>query len=139
MILADTSAWLEYDRPPAAAQDKRVRAPRRGDTTPLVTEPVIMEVTAGAQDAARADQLRRLLLHGGLLPVDPAADFEAAALIYRRCRQAGITPTRGMIDCTVAAVAWRNKRRCSAATSTSRLRVRRNRHRTRRHVRTVDH
>ena len=107
MILADTSAWLEYDRATRSRADKRLRALIADDTPPLVTEPVIMEVTAGAQDAARADQLRRLLLHGGLLPVDPAADFDAAALIYRRCRQAGITP-RGMTDCMIAAVAWRN-------------------------------
>ena len=46
------------------------------------------------------------MLRGGLLPFDPPTDFDAAALIYRRCRQAGITP-RGMIDCMIAAVAWR--------------------------------
>jgi hypothetical protein len=50
--------------------------------------------------------LRQLLLRGGLLPFNAATDFDAAALIYRRCRQAGITP-RGMIDCMIAAVAWR--------------------------------
>ena len=37
---------------------------------------------------------------------DASTDFDAAALIYRRCRRAGITP-RGMIDCMIAAVAWR--------------------------------
>ena len=41
-----------------------------------------------------------------LLAFDPVADFDAAARIYRRCRTAGITP-RGMIDCMIAAVAWR--------------------------------
>jgi predicted nucleic acid-binding protein len=39
---------------------------------------------------------------------DPAADFDAAARIYRRCRQAGVTP-RGLVDCMIAAVAWRNQ------------------------------
>jgi hypothetical protein len=107
VILADTSAWVEYDRATRTRVDTRLRALIAADTPPAVTEPVIMEVTAGARDAARADQLRRLLLHGGLLPFDPAADFDAAALIYRRCRQTGITP-RGMIDCMIAAVAWRN-------------------------------
>ena len=33
-------------------------------------------------------------------------DFEAAARIYRRCRRVGVTP-RGLVDCLVAAVAWR--------------------------------
>jgi predicted nucleic acid-binding protein len=28
--------------------------------------------------------------------------------IYRRCRRAGVTP-RGMVDCMIAAVAWRHR------------------------------
>ena len=39
---------------------------------------------------------------------DAAADFEGAARIYRRCRQAGITP-RGLVDCMIAAVARRHE------------------------------
>ena len=34
------------------------------------------------------------------------SDFDAAAPIYRRCRAAGVTP-RGMVDCLIAAVAYR--------------------------------
>jgi predicted nucleic acid-binding protein len=45
-------------------------------------------------------------LRSGLVPVDATTDFEAATRIYRRCRRSGITP-RGMIDCMIAAVAWR--------------------------------
>lgn len=41
-----------------------------------------------------------------MLPFDAAADFDAAVRIYRRCRRSGTTP-RGMIDCLIAAVAWR--------------------------------
>ena len=36
------------------------------------------------------------------------ADFEGAVRIYRRCRQAGITP-RGLVDCMIAAVARRHQ------------------------------
>ena len=36
------------------------------------------------------------------------ADFEGAVRIYRRCRAAGVTP-RGMVDCMIAAVAWRRE------------------------------
>lgn len=107
MILADTSAWIEYDRATRSPVDNRLTELIEANAPPAVTEPVIMEVTAGARDATRADHLRRLLLRGGLLALDPASDFDAAAVIYRRCRQAGITP-RGMIDCMIAAVAWRN-------------------------------
>jgi predicted nucleic acid-binding protein len=63
-------------------------------------------MVAGARGKAREDDLRRLMLRGGLLHFDATTDFDAAALIYRRCRQAGVTP-RGMIDCMIAAVAWR--------------------------------
>jgi predicted nucleic acid-binding protein len=46
------------------------------------------------------------MLRFDLLGVEPAADFEAAARIYRRCRRAGVTP-RGLVDCLIAAVALR--------------------------------
>jgi hypothetical protein len=72
------------------------------------TEPVIMEVLAGARSDAREADLRRLLLRFHLYRFDPAADFEGAARIYRRCRQAGMTP-RGLVDCMIAAVAWRHE------------------------------
>ena len=107
MILADTSAWIEYDRATGSPVDRRVTALIEADGPLVVTEPVVMEATAGARTAEYARALRRVMLRGGLLPFDTTTDFDAAALIYRRCRAAGITP-RGMIDCMIAAVAWRN-------------------------------
>jgi predicted nucleic acid-binding protein len=71
-----------------------------------VTEPVLMEVLAGARDGQREERLRRLMMSFPLLTVDPVSDFEGAAIVYRRCRGAGITP-RGLLDCLIAAVAWR--------------------------------
>lgn len=106
MILADTSAWVEYDRATGSAVDQRLTELIESDGLLAVTEPVVMEVLAGARSAQRARDLRRLLLRFRLLPFDVAVDFEAAASIYRRCRRAGITP-RGMIDCMIASVAWR--------------------------------
>ena len=107
MILADTSAWVEYDRATGSRVDERVTELIAADGPLLVTEPVIMEVVAGARSAARAEDLRRLMWRGGLLHFHAAIDLDAAALIYRRCRQAGITP-RGTIDCMIATVAWRH-------------------------------
>jgi predicted nucleic acid-binding protein len=43
---------------------------------------------------------------GKLLSFDSVSDFDGAVAIYRRCRAVGVTP-RGMIDCMIAAVAWR--------------------------------
>ena len=106
MILADTSAWVEYDRATGSAADQRITALIAENGPLMVTEPVLMEVLAGARSDAREADLRRLLLSFGFLPFDAITDFEAAARIYRRCRQAGVTP-RGMVDCMIVAVAHR--------------------------------
>lgn len=107
MILADTSAWVEFDRATGSAVDQRLTSLIAAGGALFVTEPVVMEVLAGARGDQREADLRRLLLRFRLLRFDVAADFDAAARIYRRCRQAGVTP-RGMIDCMIAAVALRN-------------------------------
>lgn len=106
MILVDTSAWVEFDRATGSDVDRRLTALIADDGPIAVTEPVVMEVLAGARSDARERDLRRLLLRHHLHPLDPAADFEAAARIYWTCRQRGVTP-RGLTDCLVAAVAWR--------------------------------
>src|SRR5437763_9194568 len=107
MILADTSAWVEFDRATGSAVHRRVVELISAEIDLAVTEPVIMEVLAGARNQQRALDLRRLLLRFTLLRFDAASDFDSAARIYRRCRVAGITP-RGMVDCMIAAVAWRH-------------------------------
>lgn len=106
MILADTSAWVEYDRASGSPVDRRLAGLISTGNDLAVTEPVIMEVTAGARDDAREAALRRLLRRFDLLRFDAAVDFDGAARIYRACRKAGITP-RGMIDCMIVAVAHR--------------------------------
>jgi predicted nucleic acid-binding protein len=108
VILADTSAWVEYDRATGSSVDRRLSDLIAGDGPLAVTEPVIMEVIAGARTDDRQVDLRRLLLRFTLLGFDSAADFDAASTIYRRCRQAGVTP-RGMIDCMIASVALRHR------------------------------
>src|SRR5437879_2313073 len=106
MILADTSAWVEYDRATGSVVHRRVAELIAGDGPLSVTEPVIMEVLAGARSDQRELDLRRLLLRFRLLRFEAVADFDAAARIDRRCRAAGFTP-RGMVDCMTGAVAWR--------------------------------
>jgi len=108
VILADTSAWVEYDRATGSRVDERLADLIAADGPLAVTEPVIMEVVAGARTDDREADLRRLLLRFTLLDFDPAADFDAAATIYRRCRRAGVTP-RGIVDCMIASVALRHR------------------------------
>lgn len=106
MILADTSAWVEYDRATDSRADRRLAELIATDGPLMVTEPVLMEVLDGARSDARMADLRRLLLRFELAPFDAVSDFDAAARIYRRCRHAGVTP-RGMVDCMIVAVAYR--------------------------------
>ncbi len=107
MILADTSAWIEYDRATGSPIDERLTALIGHGDRLAVTEPVVMELLAGAGDDDRYAQLRRLLARLPLLRFDPVSDFEGAARIYRSCRKTGVTP-RGMVDCMIATVAWRH-------------------------------
>ena len=107
MILADTSAWVEYDRATDSAVDRRLSKLIEADGPVAVTDPVVMEILAGAVDDRREADLRALLLRFQLLRFDAVSDFDGAVRIHRRCRAAGITP-RGMLDCMIAAVAWRH-------------------------------
>src|SRR5919109_1307565 len=66
----------------------------------------LLEVLAGARSDDREADLRRLLDRFALLRFDAGADFDGAVRLYRQCRSQGVTP-RGLIDCMIAAVAWR--------------------------------
>jgi predicted nucleic acid-binding protein len=107
VILADTSAWAEYDRMTGSAVDHRMAEIIAADGPLAVTQPVAMEIIAGARDERRQADLTRMLERFPLRRFDADVDFAAAAGIYRRCRSVGITP-RGLIDCMLVAVAWRH-------------------------------
>ena len=106
MILVDSSVWVEYDRATGSPPHLRLKTLIETGGPVAVTEPVIMEVLAGARDDRRESDLRRLLGSFETLSFDAVSDFDGAVRIYRRCRAAGVTP-RGMLDCMIAAVAWR--------------------------------
>jgi predicted nucleic acid-binding protein len=106
VILVDSSVWVEYDRASGSPSHLRLQELIEADAPVAVTEPIVMEVMAGARDDRRETDLRRLLGRFELLSFDAASDFDGAVRIYRRCRAAGVTP-RGMLDCMIAAVAWR--------------------------------
>jgi predicted nucleic acid-binding protein len=108
VILVDTSAWVEFDRATGSPVDRRLTALIAEGGDIAVTEPVVMEVLAGARDERRHADLQRLMTVPRLVCFDPVVDFEAAARIYRTCRRAGVTP-RGMVDCMIASVAHRER------------------------------
>lgn len=107
MILVDTSAWVEFDRASGSAVDQYLTGLiRAGGEQLAVSEPILMEVLAGARDDRRHRDLRRLLTSFNWISTDPVVDFEGAAGVYRACRVAGITP-RGLIDCMIVSIALR--------------------------------
>jgi predicted nucleic acid-binding protein len=116
VILVDTSAWVEFDRATASSVDARLTELIATTDQVAVSEPVIMEVLAGARDDRRATDLRRLMDRFALLRFDASIDVDAATNIYRTCRRSGVTP-RGMVDCMVAAVALRHRASLLAADS----------------------
>ena len=107
-MLVDTSAWVEFDRGTGSVVDATLTGLiRDGGQEVVVTEPVLMEVLAGARTESSHRDLRRLLTSFAWEPTDPVADFEGAAKVYRSCREAGVTP-RGLVDCMIASIAIRS-------------------------------
>lgn len=104
MILADSSAWIEYLRGTGSATHLRLRGLLRDDTTVAITDVIAMEVLAGAHSPDETRDLWRLFDQMATLPTRPYFDHEAAAQIYRTCRWHGDTP-RNLSDCMIAAVA----------------------------------
>jgi predicted nucleic acid-binding protein len=107
VILADTSAWVEFLRATGSSAHLRLRELIAAEGELVTSEVVMMELLAGATTQEGMTQLRRLLLRFQLLPVEGLADHEAAADLYRRCRAGGET-VRKLTDCLIAAVAMRH-------------------------------
>ena len=103
MILADTSAWIEFLRdtgsPVCDLVDELL------DSEMASCDIVRMEVLAGARDEAHLQALQGLLARSTMLPL-LATDYDDAAGLYRRCRRQGTT-VRNLLDCLIAAVAIR--------------------------------
>lgn len=106
MTLVDTSAWVEFLRSTGSGTHRALRRLLEDGGPVHTTDVVVMEVLAGARDDDQHQQLRRLLGRCEHLPVEGLATYEAAAGLYRRCRQAGET-VRALTDCLIGAVALR--------------------------------
>ena len=104
MILVDTSAWVEFLRGTGSPACQEVDRLLEADLA--ITDAVLMEVLAGAQEDQEVRRLRALLGRAELLACT-SVDFPAAAQLYRQCRQQGET-VRRMIDCLIAATAVRH-------------------------------
>ena len=103
MIMIDTSAWVEFLRdtgsPTAIAVEDML------DGAIAVSDPIRMELLAGAKNDVHLEELRRLLSRYTHVSA-VSGDFEYASMLYRQCRQQGIT-VRKLTDCLIAATAIR--------------------------------
>ena len=104
MILADTSAWVEYLRATGSPVHLRTREALMGEGV-ATCDAVRMEVLAGARGERHLRDLSRLLGRAVTLDTIPT-DYDHAALIYQSCRRQGDTP-RSLIDCLIAAISIR--------------------------------
>ena len=104
MLLADTSAWVEFLKGTGSAQALRMREALAGREV-VVIDPILLEVMAGARrdDVART---QRLLEAQHLEPMAPRLDWLDGATVYRELRQRGVT-VRSPMDALIAAVAIR--------------------------------
>jgi len=108
VLVADTSAWVEYLRSTGSPSHLALRAAVSSGEV-LLLEPVKAELLVGARSNAEVRELRRLLEGFDVELVHPRDDFEAATDLYQRCRAVGVTP-RGLLDCLIAAMSARTGR-----------------------------
>jgi predicted nucleic acid-binding protein len=104
MLLADTSAWIEYLRGTGSPEAIRLREAIRAREV-VVVDPVLGEVMSGARrDLVLRTQ--RLLEAQHLEALAPKRDWLDAAEMYRELRWRGLT-VRAFVDAVIAAAALR--------------------------------
>lgn len=113
LILADSSAWIEYLRATESETDLQLDGLLRDGARVATTDLVMLEVLSGAQTQDHHDRWQGLLYSCEYLRSQPPLDYEAGAAIYRTCRRGGET-VRAPLDCVIAAIAMR----CRAAVLT---------------------
>lgn len=105
MILVDTSVWIEYLRGTGTRATSYLR--ERVGIEVATTEPVLLELLAGARSGHQTAVLERLLASQSWCRIEPALDYRAAVELFQVTRSAGHQP-RSLQDCLIAAVALRH-------------------------------
>ena len=105
MLVADTSAWVEYLRGTGSPAHLALRANIEVGAVTLL-EPVKAELLVGARTNVERRELQRLVDGLDIELINPRDDFDRAVEIHLRCRSVGVTP-RGLIDCLIAAITER--------------------------------
>ena len=102
MVLVDTSVWVLAGR---GELDLEARLDGEGVVT---CPPVLMEVLQGVSGGRQQMAMRLTLERAEMLDAPmPLERFRYAAMLYRQCRDAGLT-IRSSLDCLIAATAIMN-------------------------------
>jgi predicted nucleic acid-binding protein len=105
--LIDSSAWIEYFRDTNSRACNEVDRLCHADPSAIATtEPVVMELLAGARSDRVFERIEKLMAGMQLLSVDASLDYRDAAIGYRAVRAGGYT-VRKTMNCLIAAVALR--------------------------------
>ena len=91
LILADSSAWIEYLRGTGSETHLQLRELVTDGARVATTDLVLLEVLAGAQTQDSTTRWQGLLYMCEYLRSQPPLDYEAGAAIYRTCRRGGET------------------------------------------------
>ena len=106
MILADSSAWIEYLRGTGSQTHAGLQAGLKAGAL-VTTDVVLAEVLVGGRDETHVTNLKRLLLDScEWEPVAGTEEWERAAALGRACLRGGES-VRRITDCLIAAVAIR--------------------------------
>ena len=104
MLLIDTSVWIDWLRG-ADTDAVRFVQEREAHEELALTQMIYLEVLQGVSSEFQFAATRRVLGAQTLLqPLNALETFEAAAQLYRRVRQKGLT-IRKSNDCLIAALA----------------------------------
>jgi predicted nucleic acid-binding protein len=106
LILPDSSAWIEEFRGTGSGVHLALRDLLASGGEIAVTEPVVMELLAGARSKRELRATRVRLLSFTMLRVQDLVTYERASAVWRACRLAG-EPVRNTLNCLIAAVAIR--------------------------------
>lgn len=105
MLLVDTSVWIDYigANKTSAVMALDIALAKRSPV--VLTEWIYLELLQGARSREAFSTLRSYLSgYPVLKPIRGLDTFAAAADLYRRCREQGITP-RSTVDCLIACIA----------------------------------
>lgn len=103
-ILVDTSAWIEFLRGTGSQTNVAVRSLIDANEPMATTDIVVMELLMGARSPTRRAEIWALLNRCVMFPTRPLFEYERAADLYVRCRDAGFTPANTN-DLLIASVA----------------------------------